>query len=167
LKFDKVEVSGLIVLFAGVILLAATFFNAYIFLIGKVSILASVDLTELFGRALAPLIEAIIHILYLGVMGWIGSILTIRAVQLVKKEKEPIATQPQVKLEAKQPAPTVIPVPPAPPTTKATKAEQKSEAKEPKKVETTEKPQIPEEPKEPEKKVEETKPAEQTVESIA
>ncbi len=102
LKFEKVETSALIVLFIGVALLAFTFFSAYTFLVGSLTIVASSDLTELFGRALGPLIEAIIRILFLGVMGWVGSILTIRAVQLLKKDKEPIVIQPQSKLEPKQ-----------------------------------------------------------------
>jgi len=125
-KIDKKEISGLIVLFVGVILLAFTFFSAYGFLVGKLSILASADLTELFGRALAPLIEAIIRILYLGVMGWVGSILTIRAIQMLKLEKEPTQTQPQVKPETKQS--TVSSSSPA-------KTEQKTEIKEATKVE--------------------------------
>jgi len=137
LKFDKTELSGLIVLFVGVILLAFTFFSAYGFLSGSLSILASADLTELFGRAMAPLIEAIIRILYLGVMGWIGSILTIRAVQLLKREKETAQTQLQVKSETKQPSS------PAP-----AKTEPKPEAK---KAENPEKTPVPEQPKEPAK----------------
>ncbi len=102
MKFEKVETSALIVLFIGVALLAFTFFSAYVFLVGSLTIVASSDLTELFGRALGPLIEAIIRILFLGVMGWVGSILTIRAVQLLKKDKEPVITQPQNKPETKQ-----------------------------------------------------------------
>jgi len=101
LRFEKIEVSGLIVLFIGVVLLAATFYSAYVFLVADVTILTSVDLSELFGNALAPLIEAVIHILYLGVMGWIGSILTIRAVQLLKKEKETTTISPQPKADTK------------------------------------------------------------------
>ncbi len=106
-KFDKVELSGLIVLFIGVALLVFTFYSAYLFLIGKLEILGTGDLLESFGEALAPLIKAVIHILYLGIMGWIGSIVTIRAVQLLKKEKEPAVQQPQqpqVKAEPKQAA---------------------------------------------------------------
>lgn len=104
MKFDKTETSALIVLFVGVILLAFAFFSAYGFLSGTLSILASSDLTELFGNAMAPLVEAIIRILYLGIMGWIGSILTIRGVQLLKLEREVITPQPQVRPESKQSA---------------------------------------------------------------
>lgn len=97
MKFEKTETAALIVLFVGVILLAFTFFSAYGFLSGSLSILASTDLTELFGNAMAPLIEAVIRILYLGIMGWIGSILTIRGVQLLKREKETTTTTQQAK----------------------------------------------------------------------
>jgi outer membrane biosynthesis protein TonB len=137
LKFEKVEVSGLVVLFIGVILLAATFYSAFVFLFGDVTILASVDLAELFGNALAPLIEAVIHVLYLGIMGWIGSVTTIRAVQLLKKDKE-ASPQPQ-------PKPTA-----APTTTQAQpKPEAQKDVKEPKKEDPGKAaaPQPPTEPK--------------------
>jgi hypothetical protein len=116
LKIDKVELSGLIVLFTGVVLLVFTFFSAYTFLIGKLNILSSQDLVAVFGNALGPLIEAIIRILYLGIMGWMGSILTIRAIQLLKKEKEStpaqsplpakaevkVSSKPEIEIEAKE-----------------------------------------------------------------
>lgn len=106
MKIDKVELSGLIVLFVGVILLAFTFLSAYTFLIGKLSILSSQDLVAVFGNVLGPLIEAIIRILYLGIMGWVGSILTIRAVQLLKKEREapPALSPTPPKTEVKAPS---------------------------------------------------------------
>ena len=152
LKFDKIEVSGLIVLFIGVVLLAFTFFSAYTFLSGKLAILVSVDLTELFGNALAPLIEAVIRILYLSVMGWIGSILTIRGIQLLKREKEPVPSQQSVKTETKQSTPPASTVPIA---TATTTAEQKSAvkepAKDPKKAESQEVTQVQEQTEEPEK----------------
>ena len=115
-KIDKVELAGLIVLFVGIILLAFTFFSAYTFLTGELNILATGDILQAFGESLAPLIEAIIRILYLGIMGWVGSLITIRGVQLLKKEKtETAQTQQQpVKTESK----------------KATKQESKPEATE-------------------------------------
>jgi len=95
-KMDKVEVSGLIVLFVGLILLAFTFFSAYAFLVERLSLFGSSNILQVFGESLAPLIEAVIRVLYLGIMGWIGSILTIRAVQLLKKERtETASTQQQ------------------------------------------------------------------------
>lgn len=148
---DNTEVVGIIVLFIGVILLALTFSSAYGFLSGKLQILASADLTELFGRAMAPLIEAIIHILYLGIMGWIGSILTIRGVQLLKKEKAAPPPQPQtsqvsrqqIKPEIRQQSPATPSASPAP----EQKAETKQVAEAPRPAE-PEKPQIREQPKE-------------------
>ena len=153
MKFEKVEVSGLVVLFIGVILLAATFYSAFMFLVGDITILTSVDLAELFGNALAPLIEAIIHILYLGIMGWIGSVMTIRAVQLLKKEKEATSAQPQLKPN------------PAPTTTQAQpKLEPQKDTKETKK-ENPEKAVIPQPPADPQRVAE--KASEKTVEPAA
>ncbi len=88
MKIDKVEISGLAVLFVGVVLLIFAFFSAYIFLTGLAGILPGEDIVKAFGDALAPLIEACIRILYLGIMGWIGSILTIRGIQLLKIESQ-------------------------------------------------------------------------------
>jgi len=154
-KINKVELSGLIALFIGIILLAFTFFSAYTFLAGKLSILVTRDILQAFGEALAPLIEAIIRILYLGIMGWIGSLLTIRGVQLLKKERtEPAPTQQQCgKTETEQ----------------ATKQESKPEASEPKtnvekpvKAEEAEKTETPENPKQVEKAEEASAPSQPT-----
>ncbi|MFQ6086624.1 MAG: hypothetical protein ACE5OV_01245 [Candidatus Bathyarchaeia archaeon] len=88
MKIDKVEISGIAVLFIGVILLIFAFFNAYGFLTGLLEIPSSEDIVEAFGTVIAPLIKACIRVLYLGIMGWIGSILTIRGIQLLKMEKQ-------------------------------------------------------------------------------
>jgi hypothetical protein len=80
---DNVQIIAYATLLAGIGLLAFTFISAYLFLIGDSSITASSDLIDAFGSALAPLIGATIRIMYLGVMGWIGSGLTTRGVQLV------------------------------------------------------------------------------------
>ncbi len=91
MKLDKVEISGIVVLFLGVALLIFAFFNAYAFLTGQLEILASQDILQAFGEALAPLIVACIRILYLAIMGWIGSILTIRGIQILKIESQAAA----------------------------------------------------------------------------
>jgi hypothetical protein len=78
---DRVEITGFIVLFLGVGLLLFTFACAYQFLVGVTEVEASQDLMILFGEALAPLIMYAIRALFLGIMGWIGSILTRRGVQ--------------------------------------------------------------------------------------
>ena len=80
---DKIALSGTAVLMIGVALLIFTFVNAYGFLTESLSIIASEDLMQTFGAALAPLILTCIRIMYLGVMGWIGSLLTIRGITII------------------------------------------------------------------------------------
>ncbi|MDH5623842.1 MAG: hypothetical protein OEY39_05185 [Candidatus Bathyarchaeota archaeon] len=114
---DKALVSGYVTLFIGVALLAFTFVSAYLFLSNDPSITGSPDLVTVFGDALAPLIVTCIRIMYLGVMGWIGSVLTIRGVQLVTQLKR------EAKPEIKPIAPTSIktPIPKTPSTVNAEK----------------------------------------------
>jgi hypothetical protein len=102
---DKAEVPGYITLFIGVALLAFTFASAYLFLSSSITIAGSSDLVTVFGVALGPLIETCIRIMYLGVMGWIGSLLTIRGVQLVTQLKR--EAKPEIK-------PQVMPITPEP-----------------------------------------------------
>jgi len=80
---DSVKASGFAVLFIGVALLLFTFISAYQFLMGVFEIAPSEGLMSQFGKALAPLISDAIRALYLGIMGWIGSILTRRGVQTI------------------------------------------------------------------------------------
>ena len=80
---DKIALSGIAVLIIGVALLIFTFISAYGFLTESLSIIASEDLMQTFGAALAPLIATCIRIMYLGVMGWIGSLLTIRGITVI------------------------------------------------------------------------------------
>lgn len=84
---DKAMIIAYVTLFIGIGLLAFTFISAYIFLINNPSITGSSDIVDVFGSSLAPLIGASIRIMYLGVMGWIGSGLTTRGVQLVTQLK--------------------------------------------------------------------------------
>ena len=117
---DKIALSGITVLMIGVALLIGTFVSAYGFLTQSLSIIASEDLVRTFGEALAPLIATCIRIMYLGVMGWIGSLLTIRGVTI-------IAHTPQM--------PTVVPQKPIPaqqkPLPKKVKAEKPQEEAKP------------------------------------
>lgn len=159
LKFEKVEVSGLIVLFIGVALLAATFYSAYIFLVADVTILASVDLAELFGNALAPLIKAVIHILYLGIMGWIGSILTIRAVQLLKKDKEAASSQSHANVETKA---NVVPQP----QSTQPKTEAPTQAKDTKKTENPQQDSATKQPVAPQREAPEEKKPEKPLDTV-
>ena len=113
---DKALVSGYVTFFIGVALLAFTFPSAYLFLSNDPSIPGSPDLVAVFGDALAPLIVTCIRIMYLGVMGWIGSLLTIRGVQLLTQLKR------EAKPEMKPIAPTTFETP-IPTTTGIRKAE--------------------------------------------
>ena len=83
----KPEVPKFTVLLVGIVLLVFAFFNAYIFLQEDLSIVSTSGLENLFGEALGPLIGASIRVMYLGIMGWIGSIVTIRGVQLLTSPK--------------------------------------------------------------------------------
>mgnify|MGYP001103853254 CR=1 FL=1 len=114
---DKAEVSGYVTLFIGVALLAFTFASAYLFLSNNPTIAGSPDLVTVFGTALAPLIEACIRIMYLGIMGWIGSLLTIRGIQLVTQLKH------EVKPEVKPIIPETVKSP-KPKTTETLKAKE-------------------------------------------
>ncbi|MEM4733258.1 MAG: hypothetical protein QXD70_01880 [Candidatus Bathyarchaeia archaeon] len=80
---DKVAFSGITVLIIGIALLIFTFFSAYGFLTESIMPLSTKDLTQTFGEALGPLIAAAMHVMYLGVMGWIGSLITIRGVTIM------------------------------------------------------------------------------------
>jgi hypothetical protein len=81
------EAPGIAVLLIGVALLVTTFIDAYLFLAEDISILPVPDLIAAFGEALAPLIEASIRMLYLGVMGWIGSTVTMRGITVLLRAK--------------------------------------------------------------------------------
>ena len=130
---DKIAFSGITVLMIGVALLIFTFISAYGCLTQNLSIVATQDLVTTFGGALAPLITTCIHIMYLGVMGWIGSLITIRGVTIIAHapqkptaipQKPPEQPQPikklnekkqekeQEKRENKQKEPDVIVIPP-------------------------------------------------------
>ena len=102
---------GIVVLFVGVSLLVFTFLNAYVFLREDFVIPSTSGLVDLFGEALGPLIGACIRVLYLAVMGWISSVLTIRGVQLLtppKRNKDREA-EPQTTSGTKQGRSTIPP----------------------------------------------------------
>ena len=138
---DKVALSGIVVLMMGVALLVFTFIGAYGFLTESLSIIASADLVQTFGEALAPLIATCIRIMYLGVMGWIGSLLTIRGVTLIAHAPKIPKAAPQKQVIAK----------PVPQKAKAEKPKEKTKPKQEIK---------PPEPK-PEQSKEEIKPEEE------
>jgi hypothetical protein len=132
---EKIALSGITVLMIGVALLIFTFISAYGFLTQSLSIMASEDLVKTFGDALAPLIATCIRIMYLGVMGWVGSLLTIRGVTI-------IAHAPQIT--------PVVPQKEAVPEQKPQLQPQKAKAEKPKEEKPKEKPKEEVKPQEPE-----------------
>ncbi len=118
---NKPQLTGIIILFTGVTLLAFTFINAFFFLQEPFSILSTGDLGQVFGESLAPLIQACIRLMYLGVMGWIGSLLTVRSIPLVTHKHIPVAApSPAVQTAPTQPQPVKQPKPTAPKPQQAT-----------------------------------------------
>ncbi len=101
----RTEISRFAILLVGVILLVFAFFNAYLFLREDLSVVSASGLEDLFGEALGPLIEACVRVMYLGIMGWIGSVVTIRGVQLLTSPKPEIKPEsvPKVEPVAKNP----------------------------------------------------------------
>jgi len=148
----KTEISGLIILFVAVALLIFTFLNAYWFLTQDIGLIATGDLVKAFGEALAPLIAACIRIMYLGIMGWIGSLLTLRGISLLKGEPSP-----QTKVEKKpQQKPTIIPTTKKEEVQKPQKKEEVTKLpQEEVKPQRTEPPKSSEQPTPPEEKKEE------------
>ena len=149
---DKIALTGTIILVFGVGLLAFTFVSAYAFLAQNLSILTSSDIAQTFGDALAPLISTCIRIMYLGVMGWVGSLLTIRGVTILSQTRqtpvaamqEPVVKKEKVKEEAKAETKAV------PKVEKTEKPEAETKKPEPKKTEPKAEPQAEPKPYEPE-----------------
>jgi hypothetical protein len=103
---EKIALSGITVLMIGVALLVFTFISAYGFLTQSLSIMTSEDLAKTFGEALAPLIATCVRIMYLGVMGWIGSLLTIRGVTIIAHAPQAAPTvQPKEAMLQQKPQP--------------------------------------------------------------
>jgi hypothetical protein len=122
---DKIAISGITVLCIGVALLIFTFFSAYGLLTADLSPISTQDLVQTFGEALGPLIAAAIHIMYLGVMGWVSSLITIRGVTIMthapkadtgatqapQSPQQELTTQPQKgKIKPSEPELIVIPL---------------------------------------------------------
>ncbi len=88
MKIEKPELVAFILIGVGLALLIFTFIMAYIMLIASIGILPAPNLSEALGEILGPIAEAIIRIMYLGIMGWAGSIATMRGIQLYKESKQ-------------------------------------------------------------------------------
>jgi len=106
MKIEKPELVAYILIIVGLALLLFTFIMAYVMLIAETGVLPALNLSEALGEILGPIAEAIIRIMYLGIMGWTGSIATIRGIQLYKEAKPtsqqpPQAFQPKAEEEKK------------------------------------------------------------------
>ncbi|OGD47926.1 hypothetical protein A3K79_04245 [Candidatus Bathyarchaeota archaeon RBG_13_46_16b] len=104
---DKIALSGITVLGVGVALLIFTFISTYGFLTQSLQIITSQDLVQTFGEALAPLIATCIRVMYLGVMGWIGSLITIRGVTIITNAPKLESLIPQKPMTS-QPSPAPL-----------------------------------------------------------
>jgi hypothetical protein len=102
---DKIAFSGITVLCIGVALLIFTFFSAYGFLTTDLSPISTQDLVQTFGESLGPLIAAAIHIMYLGVMGWVSSLITIRGVTIMTHTPKAETGVPQAPQQKPRPQP--------------------------------------------------------------
>ncbi len=105
---DKIAISGVTVLAIGITLLIFTFVSAFGFLYEGFQLISTQDLTQTFGEALGPLIAACIRVMYLGVMGWVGSLITIRGVTIINnapKAEAALAQPQQLPVQKLQPQP--------------------------------------------------------------
>jgi len=98
MKVEKPELMAYILIVVGLLLLVFTFAMAFLMLTSVLSITTGVDLSQALGEILGPIAEAVIKIMFLGVMGWTGSIATMRGIQLYKESKPAVQTP---KLEEK------------------------------------------------------------------
>lgn len=107
---DKIALSGVTILIIGVALLIFTFISSYGFLTQNLSILPSTDVTQqTFNESLVPLIAAGIRVMYLAIMSWIGSLLTIRGITIISHLPEATITTPQKTKGKKSPLEEKIP----------------------------------------------------------
>jgi thiol:disulfide interchange protein len=108
MKIEKPELVAYILIATGLVLLVLTFIIAALMLMSVVGIATSQDLSKALGGILGPIAEAVIKIMFLGIMGWTGSIATMRGIQLYRESKPPAQSQQirQSKTEEKPPEKT-------------------------------------------------------------
>ncbi|MEM2440581.1 MAG: hypothetical protein QW493_05160 [Candidatus Bathyarchaeia archaeon] len=87
MKIERPELMAYILIIVGLLLLVFTFIMAFLMLTSVISIPTSMGLPEALGEILGPIAEGIIKVMFLGVMGWTGSIVTMRGIQLYKESK--------------------------------------------------------------------------------
>ena len=102
---DKIAISGIIVLVIGVALLLFAFATAYGFLTQSVFLVGSADLAGTIGESLPSVITTCIRLAFLGVMVWIGSLLTVRGSAILRHLPETPISTPQKPEKLQQPEP--------------------------------------------------------------
>ncbi|MBS7616373.1 hypothetical protein KEJ45_04160 [Candidatus Bathyarchaeota archaeon] len=98
---ERAELVAYILIAVGLLLLVLTFVMAFITLTSVASILTNSELAYALGQILGPIAEAAVRVMFLGIMGWTGSIATMRGIQLYKEAKPTVPKQ--LKAEEKPP----------------------------------------------------------------
>ncbi len=80
---DKVTRTGTVVLITGLVFIGTAFAGAVFFLCEALPVVYSYNSAVIMGETLAPLTTTACRILYLGIMVWIGSLVTNRGVTLL------------------------------------------------------------------------------------
>lgn len=93
MKIEKPELVAYIMIATGLVLLILTFILAAIMLMSVVGIATSQDISKALGGILGPIAEAIIKVMFLGIMGWAGSLATMRGIQLYRESKSTMQPQ--------------------------------------------------------------------------
>lgn len=99
MKIEGTELAAFIILGIGTVLLILTFYMAFTLIVTELGIISALNLSETLGEILGPITEAIIKVMYLSVMGWIGSITTMRGIQLMKETRR--TPQPKIHMTQK------------------------------------------------------------------
>ncbi|MEM2971367.1 MAG: hypothetical protein QW270_02960 [Candidatus Bathyarchaeia archaeon] len=87
MKIEKPELVAYILIAVGAVLLILTFVMACLLLMSIAKLSTSSELSQALGEILGPIAEAVVRVMFLGVMGWTGSIATMRGIQLYKESK--------------------------------------------------------------------------------
>jgi hypothetical protein len=78
---------GLISSVLGIVLLLFTFVIGYILLRNQVGGIVTTTTTAGLTTAMGTLLDAAVAALFLGIMGWVGSLLLLRGIEFMKVEK--------------------------------------------------------------------------------
>jgi len=102
MKIERTELVAYLLIGIGAVLLMLTFVMAFILLTSELNLQGGGNLSESIGNILGPIVEALIKIMYLGIMGWVGSVATIRGIQLLKETRQTQAVLPSTSEKEKK-----------------------------------------------------------------